>query len=45
MQMSENSQPKVTAIMAAYNTAPYVRRAVESVQRQTMEEWELWGIG
>lgn len=29
--MVENGRPKVTAIMAAYNTAPYVRRAVESV--------------
>lgn len=42
MQMSENNKPKVSVIMAAYNTAPYVRRAVESIQRQTMEEWELW---
>lgn len=44
MNMIENSKPKVTAIMAAYNTAPYVRRAVESVQKQTMAEWELWCI-
>ena len=40
----KNTRPKVTAIMAAYNTEAYVRRAVESVQKQTMEEWELWCV-
>jgi len=32
---------KVSVIMAAYNVAPYIAEAVESVQAQTMPDWEL----
>ncbi len=37
MQTVENSRPKATVIMAAYSAPPYVRRAVESMQKQTTE--------
>jgi Glycosyl transferase family 2 len=33
--------PLVTVIMPAYNVAPYLREAVESVRAQTYREWEL----
>jgi hypothetical protein len=33
--------PLVTVIMPAYNVAPYLREAVESVVGQTYREWEL----
>lgn len=34
-------QPAVTVIMPVYNIETYVARAVESVQNQTMRDWEL----
>lgn len=33
--------PKISVIMPVYNSAEYLHLAVESVQRQTMEAWEL----
>lgn len=33
--------PAVTLIMPAYNNEAYVARAVESVQNQTLRDWEL----
>ena len=33
--------PLVTVIMPAYNVAPYLREAVQSVVAQTYREWEL----
>jgi glycosyltransferase involved in cell wall biosynthesis len=33
--------PLVTVIMPAYNVAPYLRDAIESVVAQTYREWEL----
>jgi glycosyltransferase involved in cell wall biosynthesis len=34
-------RPVVSVIMAAYNAAPYVVEAVESIRAQTLTEWEL----
>ncbi|MDE6410867.1 MAG: glycosyltransferase family 2 protein [Muribaculaceae bacterium] len=33
--------PKVTFIIPAYNVAPYLQEAVESIQLQTYQDWEL----
>lgn len=33
--------PKVTVLMPTYNVAPYVKKAVESVLRQTFSDFEL----
>lgn len=33
--------PKVSVIMATYNNAPYLWQAIDSVIRQTFEDWEL----
>ncbi len=33
--------PRVSLLMAAYNAAPFVRRAMDSVLCQTLEDWEL----
>lgn len=35
------SEPVVTVIMAAYNAAPFLGRAVESVKQQSFDRWEL----
>lgn len=34
-------QPAVTVIMPVYNIEAYVARAVESIQNQTLRDWEL----
>ena len=36
--------PKISIIMPAYNVDRYVRRAVESLQHQTFEDWELLAV-
>ncbi len=36
--------PAVTLIMPAYNIEAYVARAVESVQNQTLRDWELIAV-
>ena len=33
--------PIISIIMPLYNKRPYVRRAIESVQKQTFNDWEL----
>ncbi|MCS6923479.1 MAG: glycosyltransferase [Fimbriimonadales bacterium] len=33
--------PTVSVVMAAYNAAPYIAQAIESVQAQTLDDWEL----
>ncbi len=33
--------PTVSVITAAYNAAPYIAQAIESVQAQTLADWEL----
>lgn len=33
--------PTVSVITTAYNAAPYIARAIESVQAQTLDDWEL----
>lgn len=35
------SSPKVSVITPAYNAAPYIGQAIESVQAQTLSDWEL----
>lgn len=37
----ENRRPLISVIMPVYNSAEYLYIAVESVKRQTMEDWEL----
>ena len=36
-----DSRPKFSVIMANYNNAKYIAQAIESVCRQTFEDWEL----
>ena len=36
--------PKISIIMPAYNVDRYVRRAVESLQHQRFEDWELLAV-
>jgi glycosyltransferase involved in cell wall biosynthesis len=36
-----SARPIVSAIMCAYNTAPYIGEAVESLLAQTLPDWEL----
>ena len=33
--------PLITIVMPLYNKRPYVKRSVESIQRQTFKNWEL----
>ena len=33
--------PRVSVVMVAYNMAPYVREAIDSVRAQTFTDWEL----
>lgn len=35
------SSPKVSLITPAYNAAPYIRPCIESVQAQTLRDWEM----
>ena len=35
------TQPQVTVVMPAYNVGQFVRRAVESLQKQTLRNYEL----
>lgn len=37
-------QPRVSVIMPVYNIESYVTRAVESIQNQTLSDWELFCI-
>lgn len=39
--MTSRSDPRVTVLMPAYNAAPYVAQAVNSVLRQTFTDFEL----
>lgn len=41
LSMSDRAKPLVSVIMPAYNGERYIRRAIESVRRQTMSDWEL----
>lgn len=41
MTSGANRFPLVSVIMPAYNVEQYVQRAIESVQRQTMDDFEL----
>lgn len=36
--------PLISVIMPAYNSAKFVGAAIQSVQRQTYQNWELWVI-
>lgn len=39
--MGETAKPRVTVVVAAYNAAAYIGRAIASVQAQTVADWEL----
>ncbi len=41
MPLGVKSYPMVSVIIPAYNVEDYVRRAIESVQRQTLSDFEL----
>lgn len=41
MMASGNRSPAVSAVIPLYNKAPYIRRAVESVLRQSVSDFEL----
>ncbi len=41
MAQGVNRYPMVSVIIPAYNVEGYVQRAIESLQRQTFEDWEL----
>ena len=36
-----NSLPMVSVVMPAYNAEKYIRETIESVQKQTISDWEL----
>src|SRR3712207_431765 len=36
--------PRVTILVPAYNAAPWVGTAIESVQRQTFGDWEVVAV-
>lgn len=35
-------KPRISVIMAAYNAEKYIREAVESILKQTLEDWQLF---
>lgn len=39
--MNLNNNPLVSIIIPLYNKRPYVKRAIQSVQQQTLNNWEL----
>ena len=39
--ISEKEQPIVSVVMPCYNASAYLREAIESVQSQTYQDWEL----
>lgn len=41
MPVGPNSYPMVSVIIPAYNVEKYIQRAIESLQRQTFEDFEL----
>ena len=41
MQRAYNSYPMISIVIPAYNVEGYIRRAVESLQRQTFTDYEL----
>jgi glycosyltransferase involved in cell wall biosynthesis len=43
--LAGNDDPKVTVITATYNWSSVLRYAIQSVQWQTFQDWELWVIG
>ncbi len=38
------SSVKVSVIMPVYKVEEYVGKAIESIQKQTLTEWELWAV-
>jgi len=38
------NKPRISVIMAVYNSAAFLDEAVASLQRQTLEEWELIAV-
>ena len=41
MSQLESSAPRVSVIIAAFNAAAYINRAIESVRAQTQTSWEI----
>lgn len=39
--MTDVAAPRVSVIMPAYNSGPYIDAAISSVREQTFEDWEL----
>ena len=35
------ADPKISVIMGIYNCAPYLKEAIDSIQKQTFSDWEL----
>ena len=38
---TKDEKPKVSIVLTSYNHGPYIRQAIDSVIRQTYENWEL----
>lgn len=41
VEVRNESRPKVSVVMAAYNAEKYIEEAIQSVINQTMQDWEL----
>lgn len=39
--MQEESSPKVSVVIPVYNTAQYIREAIDSIRKQTLKELEI----
>lgn len=37
-------KPMISIIMPVYKVEEYVGRAIESIQKQTFQDWELWAV-